>query len=134
MWGSGARYGGAGDVVSISDPSELLSDFRQSVPSRLRETWKLIAKALNPNSVDPGKVSYPPGASWARRGEEEFDRGFEFWKQTSGTELKADNGMRAGYPLTPLPDLAEPDQELPIVPKATKQQLPNQQSLGGKRR
>lgn len=135
VWRSGARYGGAGDVESLSDPSELLSDFRRSALPRLRETWKLLAKALNPDSVDPDKGSYPPGASWARRGQLQFDRGFEFWKQTSGAELERDkNGSRAGYPLTPLPDLAQSDQELPIVPKATKKRLPNQQSPGGKRR
>ena len=41
--------------------------------------------------------------------------GFAFWQQTSGTEYQQKNGKRRGNPLMALPDLADDDQELPIM-------------------
>lgn len=134
VWTSGARYGADGETVDLAEVSGLLNDFRQSLPPRMRETWELLATALDPNSVDPAKISYPPGAGWDQRDSQSFDTGFEFWKRTSGAELKAQDGKRAGYPLTPLPDLAEADQTLSIEEKATSKPLSNQSTLGGKRR
>lgn len=132
VWESGARYGRSGECQPLAKWSGLVEAFRDSLPE-LQETWRLTAIALNPASIDePDKVTYPPGAGWDQRGDEQFDKGFEFWQQTSGTELTPKDGPRRGYPLTSLPHI-EADQKLPIVRKATSKPLHGQGPRKGKR-
>lgn len=120
VWRSGARYGAAGNPISF-EPARFLEVFREWMRRELPEvqrTWRLVAKVLRPNAVDPAKVWYPPGASWDQLGGKAFDEGYEFWKRTRGMEMRSKGGVRTGHPLTPLPDLDSPDQSLPLIPKS----------------
>ncbi|KGI80402.1 hypothetical protein IL38_17025 [Actinopolyspora erythraea] len=132
---SGARYGAAHEPVAPT-PERFLEEFqnwmRRHAPAA-HELWPKLGKALSPNTVNPNSVWYPPGAYWDQKGSENFDRGYEFWKRTSGTELKPNtDGPRTGYPLLALPDIDEQNQELPIIPNAQgsdeekAEKLPNQ--------
>lgn len=136
VWPSGARYGGEGEVRALGQVSDPLAAFRESVPHRVRQTWCHIAKALNSNSnrKEHDKVAYPPAASWDQRGQPGFDKVSAFWKQSSGAEVKSNDGKRRGYPLTPLPDIANPDQSLPIVERAEEQELDKQHPPEKRRR
>ncbi|SFE27355.1 CRISPR-associated protein [Actinopolyspora alba] len=132
---SGARYGAAQEPVDPSPErfrAEFQSWMRQQAPAA-HELWPQLRKALSPNTVNPNSVWYPPGAYWNQQDSENFDRGYEFWKRTSGTELKPNtDGPRIGYPLLALPDIDEQSQELPIIPNAQggdeekSEKLPNQ--------
>ncbi|MBA8825289.1 CRISPR-associated protein (TIGR03986 family) [Saccharopolyspora lacisalsi] len=132
---SGTRYGAPGPEVSLDDVAEFLDEFQRSESSKdtLQEIGPLVAKVLDPSSVDPDTVWYPPGASWSKRGEKEFDDGYDFWQQSSGAELKEEKGVRTGYPLAPLPDVSAPDQSLPIVKDDQSVELPRQKPLPGDR-
>lgn len=93
---------------------ELVADFVAA--HRDQRVWPLLAKVLRRDAVDPDLVWYPPGSG--PRGTKPFDEGYEFWKQTAGAEMAKKDGTRRGYPLSPLPDLGDADQRLPIVPEA----------------
>ncbi len=135
VWRSGTRYGVSCPPAKL-DVEALIGQFREWMERHCPEvvqTWPLLAKALKPDTVKADKVWYPPGdsSSSPAQASEAFDTGFAFWQQTSGTEYQQKNGKRRGNPLMALPDLADDDQELPIIDKADECDLPNQQRLPG---
>lgn len=76
------------------------------------QVWPLLSKAVTMNHVPAGTVWYPPGATEVK--DSDFDRGFPYWKQTSGWESDR-KGARQGYPLQPLPDIDAASQQIDIV-------------------
>ncbi|GAB1512571.1 TIGR03986 family type III CRISPR-associated RAMP protein [Actinophytocola sp. KF-1] len=125
---AGSAFGPAADRYRGMKPTQfdeatqrdLVAEFVTA--HRDRHVWPQLAKVLQRDAVDPDLVWYPPGPG--QPGAKSFDEGYEFWKQTAGAEMAPDNGTRRGYPLTPLPDLGDTDQRLPIVPKAQIRNLP----------
>ncbi|MER7077271.1 CRISPR-associated protein [Saccharopolyspora kobensis] len=131
LWRSGSRYGAEGTAAQ-PDIDGIIASFQTWVQSELPAVgnqWPLVAKVLAPNTVDPNKVWYPPGAGWKQQGSKEFDDGYSFWKQTSGAEMARDkkSQRRTGFPLTPLPELCEDDQSMDIIPADKAVPLPQQQ-------
>lgn len=127
VWVSAARYGAAVTPTT----AELLVESRAEFAGTAgRQGWAELAKVLSAAAVAGQNVWYPPGEG--RRNDEKYDTGFEFWKQSSGKQLAADEKrpkVRKGYPLTVLPLASAPVQALPIVPKAESVDLPTQQPV-----
>ncbi|WP_017975256.1 TIGR03986 family type III CRISPR-associated RAMP protein [Actinopolyspora halophila] len=118
---SGARYGAAHEPIAPK-PERFLEAFRDWARTHApaaRELWPQVAKALDPHTVDPDAVWYPPGAYWQQREHdpENFDKGYAFWERTSGKAMRTDGNVRTGHPLIALPELSEPEQRLPILPE-----------------
>jgi hypothetical protein len=122
LWRSSSRYRqhGPGDTLDLTaDRDRLLQAFCLSEDRADGETWRALGIALRRDAVAADRVWYPPGRTWDDRARlaEEFDAGFEFWKQTSGLRLADDDhGQRQGYPLATLPTITDADQSMPIVP------------------
>lgn len=125
VWSSGARYGAEGSTTSRPSMSDLFNAFRTAMPAHLGRTLTHLGQALDPTAVDHAKVTYPPGAAWRKRDDEPdaFDKGFEFWKHSSGTEYSAESGKRTGYPLIPLPHIGSGKQTLPLKSEAEQQDI-----------
>ncbi|WP_433685756.1 TIGR03986 family type III CRISPR-associated RAMP protein [Nocardia sp. CA-119907] len=98
--------------------TSVVDQFRQAPDmAGARRIWPLLGKALMLDHVAANQVWYPPGAHEVS--DPGFKEGFQYWKQSAGTELARDErGARRGYPLQPLPDLAANDQTLDIVTDA----------------
>lgn len=124
LWRSGSRYRRQepGDTLDLAaDRDDLLKRFRTSEDRADQETWRALGIVLRRGAVPADRVWYPPGRTWRDRGKlaEEFDAGFEFWKQTGGLRLADDKDkpdVRQGYPLATLPAITDADHSMPIVP------------------
>jgi len=123
-WVSASRYGRAG-----SD-TDLLAEGRDAFAARRgrhEATWRALSAVLSRARVAGENVWYPPGAG--APGDDTYDEGFEFWKQSAGKRLKSpDHDPMAawGLPLTVLPEPTTADQTLQRVIEATSVRLPNQ--------
>jgi CRISPR-associated protein (TIGR03986 family) len=116
-----SRYGH--DRPPPVDPAALLQAFVAAVPEAVQATWPDLAAVLDLGHVDPRWLWYPPGSFWPAPDQpptaaalERFDRGFEFWQQTSGRPLSEETRLRTGE--EQLPRLAaprHPDQYLDII-------------------
>ena len=127
VWTSASRYGAEPSAASTT---ELLAQSRAAFAAygeRHRSAWTSLARVLSASAVTGERVWYPPGTG--KPGDPTYDRGFEFWKQSSGKELQRIDGRRAGYPLTVLPRPTDPVQTLPVVAKSTSAPLPRQKGL-----
>jgi CRISPR/Cas system CSM-associated protein Csm3 (group 7 of RAMP superfamily) len=103
----GDRAGPAtGDLLD-----EAVAAFRAAVPPAVSGRWAALRHLLCLGFVDEELVWYPPGDG--QRGEEGYDRGFDFWQQTSGVQLSEERRALRG-----LPDPArDPDQQLLSTPE-----------------
>ena len=72
--------------------------------------WPELARVVTLDSVDTNYVWYPPGAAWSHVGSEEFDKGYEFWKESVGRQQSQGPDKK----LVQLPDVLS-DQKLTII-------------------
>ena len=72
--------------------------------------WPELARVVTLDSVDTNYVWYPPGAPWSQLGSEDFDKGYEFWKESVGRKQSRGPDKE----LIQLPDVLA-DQKLKIV-------------------
>ena len=107
----GQSTGTASDLERLV--GEAVSACQGQVPQPVRRAWAGLRHALTLGFVADEKVWYPPGDG--AKGSPEYDRGFTFWKESSGVEL--DDETR---PLTGLPDPAGEKQVLPSKPARRK--------------
>jgi CRISPR-associated protein (TIGR03986 family) len=117
VWVSAQRY----RTGEPTPAAELLDRARAAFAARAARhavTWTALAAALSPATVAGETVWYPPGPVTGTP-----DPGFEFWKQTNGTELAEDHGRRMGYPLTSLPLVTARDRRQESVRQATHREL-----------
>ncbi len=114
VWTAASRYGGAAEIQAEGDT--YLAEFKQSCPHDVTGTWPALGAVLADNTVDAGRVWYPPGAYWSDRAAKEkpFDEPFAFFTASSGMYLKG----KVPRSLIPLPDPAAEDQSIQIVRKA----------------
>lgn len=89
----------------VRSPDPLVATFAATVPATVLATWPDLAAALAVGHVNPAAIWYPPGAWWDRRGSQEFDDGFTFWKASSGQFLQG-----ASPDMVALADPREADQ------------------------
>jgi CRISPR-associated protein (TIGR03986 family) len=86
------------------DQAEAVRAFDARVPEPVRRTWDALRHVLSFGFVPDGLVWYPPGtAPGAVKGDENFDKSFEFFGITTGIELKGEKRQ-----LVALPDAADP--------------------------
>jgi hypothetical protein len=100
------RYlGSSGSQV---DQVQAVRAFRGSVPAGTLVAWPALCHALAFGFVSDEMVWYPPGGGV--KGNEDYDKSFEFFARTNGLSLSREDRM-----LVTLPDPAAPaaDQELP---------------------
>lgn len=97
---AGQRYLGDARPVAPGD-AEAVMAFRDRVPDQARGCWKVLRNALEFGFVDDAMVWYPPGGG--ARGDESYDKSFEFFARTTG--LRLSDGYRD---LVVLPDAALP--------------------------
>lgn len=118
---AGSRYGA--EDAPRHTVQDAVAAFVADVPPALHErVWPALSAVLTLDHVQPRRVWYPPGTSWAGHRPDDpnaiksFDDGFEFWKNTRGERLR----QARSRPLLPLPDPAAGDaaQQLPIVGRA----------------
>jgi hypothetical protein len=110
VWTAHSRY--SDHAMVSADHAGYVEQFAAGVSSGVKQTWPALAAVLNESTVDPARVSYPPGARWSQRADDakEFDKPFAFFTATSGMYLA--HGQR---PLQPLPEPTAADQSLPII-------------------
>lgn len=72
--------------------------------------WPELARVVTLDSVDTTYVWYPPGASWSELGTEDFDKGYEFWKESVGRQQSQGPDKK----LIQLPEVLA-DQKLAII-------------------
>lgn len=85
------------------DPGEAVRAFHAGVPQPVRRTWDALRHVLSFGFVPDDKVWYPPGTTrGAVKGDEDFDKSFEFFGITTGIELKNEKRQ-----LVVLPDAAD---------------------------
>ena len=113
---AGSRYRGAAHPAITT--ASAVAAFTGSVPQGIRDrVWKALHGVLTVDHVDPTRVWYPPGASWAAHDANttqeitRFDEGYQFWKLSQGQRLNAED-----RPLVPLPPPTGP-QYLPMFRK-----------------
>jgi hypothetical protein len=116
MWTAASRYGGAPEEPA--DPDAYAREFADSCLSEVKAgVWPSLTAALDPGTVDPAQVWYPPGEYWTyQKGDpEKFDQPFAFFTNSSGMHIEPPGKQR---PLIPLPDPADGgDQSLLIIGK-----------------
>jgi CRISPR-associated protein (TIGR03986 family) len=90
------------------DAAEAVQGFHAAVPREAMITWSALRNALTFGFVPDELVWYPPGTG--TRGEESYDKSFEFFATSIGLRLAEETRE-----LVVLPDAARParDQELP---------------------
>ncbi|MGW0359279.1 TIGR03986 family type III CRISPR-associated RAMP protein [Nocardia nova] len=82
-----ARYLGAS--AQPADTAELVEEFVEAVDPGIRQKiWPEVAVVLRMGAVENSAVWYPPGEG--RPGDESYDRGFDFWSQSSGRSMNID--------------------------------------------
>jgi CRISPR-associated protein (TIGR03986 family) len=96
------RYLGADG--QLPDEAEAVRAFHAGVPQPVRRTWDALRHVLSFGFVPDDKVWYPPGTTrGAVKGDEDYDKSFEFFGITTGIELKNEKRQ-----LVALPDAADP--------------------------
>ncbi|MBO0803835.1 MAG: TIGR03986 family CRISPR-associated RAMP protein [Nocardiopsaceae bacterium] len=100
--GARARYLGEPETVSIPDPDAAVRAFREAVQVEARANWPALRHALSFGFVDDEDVWYPPGGG--TRGDEDYDKSFEFFALTNGLRYSESHG---NHELMPLPDAAK---------------------------
>jgi CRISPR-associated protein (TIGR03986 family) len=126
--GTKERYLGESDDTRIPEPDEAVRAFREAVPDDARtNSWRALRHALAFGFVNDEDVWYPTGGG--RRGDEDYDKSFEFFALT--------NGLRYGenhddHDLVPLPDAAKGRAAQKITSPAG--QAPRREQPGGRQR
>ena len=90
------------DADATPTRKEAVRAFLTAAPHEARQNWTALRHALAFGFVDDADVWYPAGDG--RRGDEDYDKSFEFFARTNG--LKFSEG-RPEQPLVPLPDASE---------------------------
>jgi CRISPR/Cas system CSM-associated protein Csm3 (group 7 of RAMP superfamily) len=116
-----SRYlGEAGDGLAAEDSSgeevldEAVRAFLAEVPAAVSGRWAALRHLVTLGYVPDDLVWYPPGSG--SKGEAKYDRGFDFWRLTSGVQLSKER-----RPLVGLPDPARgPDRQVLSTPERSK--------------
>jgi hypothetical protein len=96
---AGERYLGEPAEVKPPTPEEAVRAFRDAVPAGASANWQALRHALTFGFVADKDVWYPPGGGV--RGDEDYDKSFEFFAVTNGLRLSQE-----ARPLLSLPDAA----------------------------
>ena len=95
----GQRYLGEAAPVA-PDEEAAITAFRTEIPDTAHAHWAALRNALTFGFIDDAMVWYPPGSG--ERGDENYDKSFEFFAHTTG--LRLSDGYRD---LVELPDAAQ---------------------------
>lgn len=84
---AGQRYLGEETTEPPGD-AEAVAAFQRAVAETARVSWPALRHALEFGFIEDAKVWYPPGSG--NRGDEDYDKSFEFFARTTGLRLKGD--------------------------------------------
>lgn len=126
--GARERYLGESGNGQVPEPDEAVRAFLEAVPPDVKlNTWPALRHALEFGFVNDEDVWYPPGDG--QRGDEGYDKSFEFFALTNGLRYSEGHGDRH---LVRLPDAARGRAQQKITSPAG--QAPRREPRGGRQR